>query len=411
MPAKRECSACGKSKPLTKDYFPYREENGGTKGYYRPQCLACYNDKRRKAHGAPRDAKLPKPIEEQLGQVEEHRLRKRLRDLEDKNAKLVADLSEGGEYNEFITEVLRRQNDKSRIQGRIIKPRERKSKLAEATPLVLASDWHVEEQVLPERVAYRNRYNLEISTRRMQRFFEATRWAVKHQRDVFKIRDLILWLGGDFMTNFLHEDDVENNLLAPLETVLYLEKNLSAGLDFLLEDPEIERFVIPCNDGNHGRTTKKMRAATRIQHSLETLLYAMLAAKYKNEKRLEFILPTSQFTFLEDVYGRTIRFLHGDVFKYGGGVGGITVPLFRAMGRWEKLKHADLTAMGHWHQRYNLPDCMVNGSLIGYNAYAMSGGFPFEPPVQSMRILEPRRFVCSDIPLFVSDREDDIANR
>ena len=61
---------------------------------------------------------------------------------------------------------------------------------------------------------------------------------------------------------------------------------------------------------------------------------------------------------------------------------GITVPLFRAMGRWEKTKHADLTCMGHWHQRYCLPDVMVNGSLIGYDAYAMGGGFPHEPPVQ-----------------------------
>lgn len=410
MPAKRECSACGKSKLLTKDFFPYAPGKRH-KDDFRPQCLVCYNDKRRAAHGAPRDAKPPKPIEEKLPPITEHRLKQRVRDLEDKNAKLVADLSEGGEYNEFITEVMRRQNDKSRIQGRIIRPRERKSKIAEATPLVLASDWHVEEQVRPEQVAGRNRYNLEISSRRMERFFEATLWAVKHQRDVFKIRDLIMWLGGDFMTNYLHEDDLETNLLAPLETVLFLEKNLIKGIDYLLSDPEIERFVFPCNDGNHGRTTKKMRAGTRIQHSLEVLLYSMLASRYKDEKRIEFILPTSQFTFVDDVYGRTIRCLHGDVFKYGGGVGGITVPLFRAMGRWEKLRHADLTIMGHWHQRYCLPDCMVNGSLIGYNAYAMSGGFPFEPPVQSMRILEPRRFVCSDIPLFVSEREDDIMNR
>ena len=405
MAKKRECSNCGAKKPLDSDHFPAKET--AHEGF-RPQCLVCYNDARRTKHGAPREAKPSKAIEETITQVEEHRLKRKVKDLEEKNAKLVEELSEGGEYNEFINSVFAHQNERP---AALIKPRERTSKLAEACPLVLASDWHVEEVVEPQRVAGRNRYNLDISTKRMQRFFEAYRWGVKHQRDVFKIRESVLWLGGDFMTNFLHEDDIENNALAPLETVLFLEKNISKGLDFLLEDPEIERYVIPCNDGNHGRTTKKMRAATRTQHSLEVLLYAMLAAKYKDEKRLEFILPTSQFTFLEDVYGRTIRFLHGDVFKYGGGVGGITVPLFRAMARWEKLKHADLTCMGHWHQRFNLPDCMVNGSLIGYNAYAMSGGFPFEPPVQSMRILSPRRFVCSDIPLFVSSLDDDIVTR
>lgn len=405
MPSSRKCSSCGSRKPLTSDYFPAQPEC--LEGF-RPQCLVCFNDKRKQQHGSIRPIKEPKPIEEKLAPVEEHRLKKRVRELEDQNSRLVADLSEGGEYNSLIAEVLRKQHER---RPALIHPRERKSKLAEATPLVLASDWHVEEQVLPERVEYRNRYNLEISTRRMTRFFEAFRWGMKHQRDVFKIRDAILWLGGDFMTNFLHEDDVENNLLAPLETLLFLRDNLITGIDYLLEDPEIERYILPCNDGNHARLTKKMRSATRVKHSIEVALYALLAKHYEKEPRIQFKLPTSQFTFLDDVYGRTIRFLHGDVFKYAGGVGGITVPLFRALARWEKLKHADLTAMGHWHQRYCLPDVMVNGSLIGYNSYAMAGGFPFEAPVQSMRMLDPRRFVCSDIPLFVSEREDDIMNR
>ncbi len=43
--------------------------------------------------------------------------------------------------------------------------------------------------------------------------------------------------------------------------------------------------------------------------------------------------------------------------------------------------------------------------------YAMSGGFPFEAPVQSMRILVPRRFCSSDVPMFVSERSDDDSNK
>jgi hypothetical protein len=252
---------------------------------------------------------------------------------------------------------------------------------------------------------------LEIATRRMERFFEAYRWGVNHQRHVFKIRDSILWLGGDFITNFLHDDDAETNGLAPLDAILFAQKNIIKGLEYLLEDPEIEQFTIPCNDGNHGRDGgKRMRNATRPQHSLEVFMYAQIAQYFRNEPRLKFILPTSQFTFLDDVYGKTIRFLHGDVFKFAGGVGGITVPLFRSLARWESVKRADLTCMGHWHQRISLWNLMVNGSLIGFNSYAMGGGFAFEAPVQSMRMLVPGRFVASDIPMFVSDREDDIAN-
>ena len=348
-----------------------------------------------------------KPRVEQITPVEEHRLRRRVKELEAQNRELIEQLSEGGEYHEVVREVLAKQHEAPPAR---IDPRERESHLKEATPLVLASDWHVEEEVTPEQVAGRNRYNLEIATGRMERFFESSMWAVRHQRDIFKIRDFIGWWGGDLLTNFLHEDDVENNQLAPLDTILFLQTNLIKGIDYWLTDPEIENFIFPCNDGNHGRTTKKMRNSTRREHSLEVFLYAQLAYHYRNEPRIKFILPTSQFTFLDDIYGRTIRFLHGDVFKYAGGVGGITVPLFRAMARWEKAKHADLTCMGHWHQRYCLPDCMVNGSMIGYNSYAMGGGFPYEPPVQSLRMLEPRRWCSVDIPLWVSELADDDRN-
>lgn len=346
-------------------------------------------------------------VEETITRVEEHRLKQRVRSLESEIKDLTEQLSDGGAYAEVIDEVLAHQGEQYQPT---ITPRERVSGLLEATPLVLASDWHIEHEVRPEQVAGRNRYNLEISARRMERHYEATRWAIKHQRDVFKIRDLIFWMGGDFIQNYLHEDDNESNLLSPTDAILFAQTSMTKGLDFLLEDPELEQIVLPCNDGNHGRLTKKMRSSTRIENSLEVFLYAQLAMHYRNEPRIKFILPTSQFTFLDDVYGRTIRFLHGDVFKYGGGVGGITVPMLRAKARWETVKHASLTCMGHWHQRICLPDLMVNGSLIGYDPYAMGGGFPFEPPVQSMRMLDSKRFCSTDIPLWSSERADDDMN-
>lgn len=391
---------CGKVKLLT-EYLEYLP------GKRRRQCKACFNERRKgRTHGGVKPNGVPIIRQEKLEAVVEHRLKQENRDLRTKNAQLAEELSDASEYREIVKAALAAPLQRPRIQ-----PRERKSGVREGTPLVLASDWHVEEEVKPERVAYRNKYNLEIAVQRMQRFFEAVRWGVRQQRDTFKIRDLILWLGGDFITNFLHEDDIENNQLPPLEALLFLQAEMVKGLMFLLEDPEIEQYVIPMNDGNHSRTTKKMRHATRMQHSLEVFLYAQLKLRFESEPRLKFIMPTSQFTFLDDVYGKTIRFLHGDVFKYVGGVGGLTIPLFRSLARWESVKHADLTCMGHWHQRICLPNVMVNGSLIGYNSYAMAGGFGFEAPAQSMRMLDSRRWTGADIPLYVAERSDDIATR
>jgi len=375
-------------------------------GKYTPGCPCAYCKRTAIRKG---DQKAPPIIRaERLEAVVEHRLKAENRELKAKNAELAAQLNDNSEYSEIIKAALAAPMQQPRIH-----PRERKSNLREGTPLVLASDWHIEEEVKPERVAFRNRYNLDIAAQRMQRFFEATRWGIRQQRDTFKIRDLVLWLGGDFITNFLHDGDAENNLLAPLDALLFWQAEVVKGLLFLLEDPEIEQFVIPMNDGNHGResNSRRINVAKRTQHSLEVFAYAQLKLRFANEPRLKFIMPTSEFNFVDDVYGKTIRFLHGDVFNYNGGVGGLTIPLLRAKPRWDSVKRADLTCMGHWHQRICLPDLMVNGSLIGYNAFAMSKGFAFESPSQSMRMLDSRRWTGADIPLYVAERADDAANK
>ena len=395
---------CGKVKLLT-EYLEHRP------GMRRRQCRACFNERRMgKTHygmGKRRDGK-PQVREEQLEAIVEHRLKQENRELRSKNEALAAELAGSSEYNEIIKAALAAPLQRPKIQ-----PRERKSGLREGTPLVLASDWHVEEEVKPERVAYRNRYNLEIATRRMERFFEAVRWGVRQQRDTFKIRDLILWLGGDFITNFLHDGDAENNQLAPLDALLFWQSNVVKGLLFLLEDTEIEQYVIPMNDGNHGResNSRKINVTKRVQHSLEVFMYAQLKLRFADEPRLKFVMPTSEFTFLDDVYSKTIRFLHGDAFNYNGGIGGITIPMLRSVPRWDSVKSADLTCMGHWHQRICLPNLLVNGSLIGYNSFAMSKGFSFESPSQSMRMLDSKRWTGADIPLYVADRDDDILTR
>lgn len=341
--------------------------------------------------------------QETLDAVQEHRLKRKVAELESK----LKDLTEIASKNDEMSQLMREVLSQPPVKG--IQPRERRSGLLEGTPLVLASDWHVEKEIRPEQVAGRNRYNLDIARQRMTRFFEAVRWAIQHQREVFKIRDMVLAIIGDIIDGYIHPDNREANLLSPVNAVAFAEAGISDGIRFLLEDPELERIVIPFCDGNHGRLTEKTRVATRIENSIEWLMYYQLQREFRDEPRVQFILPTSPFTFF-DVYDRTIRFTHGDTFRFASGVGGITIPLYKALAKWETVRHADLTALGHWHQRINLPDVMVNSSLCGFDSYAMSIGARMEPPSQSLRMLEPKRFCSTDIALWVAELEDDCMN-
>ena len=50
-------------------------------------------------------------------------------------------------------------------------------------------------------------------------------------------------------------DDMGVRGMAPLDALMFFQTNFIKGLNFLLEDDEIEQYVIPMNDGNHGRET------------------------------------------------------------------------------------------------------------------------------------------------------------
>lgn len=286
-----------------------------------------------------------------------------------------------------------------------IRPRERGGVLREATAVALASDWHIESSVTAAQVNGVNEYNLEIARRRCERYFSGLRYMYAYHGDHFLIRDMILWLGGDLITGYLHPDNIETNELSPVQAIATLHEWLADGIRSLLAGTEIERLQIVCSSGNHGRLTDKMRAASREANSIEWLLYKMLEREFADEPRIEFVIPAGSQTYVQ-VYDKTIRFLHGDDAKFGGGVGGITIPIYKALARWQTVRRADLTVLGHFHSQHMLPDLVINGSLIGYDAYAMSIGARYEEPQQAFFLMDSRRGMSMPSSIWVKDHDE-----
>lgn len=283
-----------------------------------------------------------------------------------------------------------------------IVPRERTSVLREATAVALASDWHIEESVDADAVNGVNEYNLQIAQKRVERFFGGFTYLIRYHQDHFKIRDALLWLGGDLITGYLREENLEANELSPVQAIATLHVWLATGIRSVLDTLEIERLHIVCNSGNHGRLTEKTRPSTREANSIEWLLYVGLAREFQNEPRVVFTLPKGSQTYV-DVYDWTIRFTHGDDAKFGGGVGGIMIPLKKAIARWQTYKPAHLTCLGHFHQYHDLSNLVVNGSLIGYNPYALSIGAEFEAPRQAFFLIDTKRGKTMPADIWVTE--------
>ncbi len=261
---------------------------------------------------------------------------------------------------------------------------------------------NVEEEVRQGETPYPNEYNPEIAERSLARFFAGYRWLIDFHRHAFQIRDAVLWLGGDLMTGHIHEELKESTATAPLETILWLRPRIKAGIDVLLEDTGLERLLIPCSYGNHGRDTHKSFRAKGAAHSYEWLLYQWLASQYADEPRVSFLADASAHQYLR-VYEFDLHFHHGDETNYGGGVGGVTIPVNKSVAQWDLAKRCHYHHFGHWHQYIDTGRVAINGSVIGYNAYAMSIKATPEAPAQGFYVLDSKRGKTCRSPIWVRE--------
>lgn len=270
-----------------------------------------------------------------------------------------------------------------------IKPK-LKSHQGEATVVVLASDWHIEERVDPNTINDLNTHNLDIARERAVEFFQAALRLTEILGKDVKISTMILALLGDFITGDIHEEMMETAEVEPALAIIEAQKILASGIQFLLDNSKLD-LVIPCHSGNHARTTKETRHATEAGHSLEYLLYHMLADHFAGNKRVKFIIPRSYHSFVT-VYGEVIRFHHGHNLRYGGGVGGLTIPVNKAIAQWNKSnKDVTLDCFGHWHTRFDGGNFIANGSNIGFNAFAVSIKASYDRPSQTLFLIDKKR--------------------
>ena len=258
-----------------------------------------------------------------------------------------------------------------------------------AVPILVASDWHIEERVDSSTINGLNEFDLEIAKQRASFFFSNSLRLVRMFNQDVKIDTIVLALLGDFVTNYLHDENRETNLLGPTEAIIFVKDLLYNGIKFLLENSDY-RLVIPCCYGNHGRLTQKMRHGNIKGTSLELIIYKWLSDIFKDEPRVQFDIAGGQM-LIADIVGRRIRFHHGDLIRYQGGVGGITIPLNKAIAQLNKALPVHLDIIGHWHQFLSGRNYLVNGSLIGYNAFAQYIKAEFEEPKQVFVLVDRDR--------------------
>ena len=262
-----------------------------------------------------------------------------------------------------------------------------KGKLHPATMVLLISDVHAEETVRSETVNNLNEYDLTVCEKRLAELQERFLAMLEHERRLAQIDRVVIWLGGDLISGMIHPELAEENSLHPLAAIRWVGERLRSFIDTVADNAR--EVVIATSCGNHGRTTEKLRT-NEADTSYEHHLYLTMRAAEKR-KNVRWQIGEGHLNYL-DLDGFVIRFCHGHAIKFSGGIGGIHVPLKKAIAAWDTHRPAHVTCIGHWHQFSAGRNYVSNGSVIGYSAYAVrikaEGG---EQPAQAAIVIDHKR--------------------
>lgn len=275
------------------------------------------------------------------------------------------------------------------------------------TPWLMLSDLHLDEVVRPEELGGVNKYDRRIAELRLRTTFENTVDVCRNYWNGIAYDGIVCALGGDLYSGDIHDELTQTNEDTLLGSILHWQDHLAAGISLLAD--EFGKVHVPVVVGNHSRRTRKPRSKFRARDNFDWFTGHMLARTFANDKRITFDVADSADTFVQS-YGHRVCITHGDQATGGGGIGGIWPPLMRLDARKRARANAvnqgyDLLVMGHWHQLVFGPQFIVNGSLKGYDEYAYTSNFGFEPPQQALWLMTPEHGKTWTAPILPQNRK------
>lgn len=275
----------------------------------------------------------------------------------------------------------------------------------EATAIINVNDWHFEERIKKEAVNGVNEFNIKIAKARSKKLWQSAVSLVDMCRSRSAIQTIVVNILGDLITGYIHDELVATNEVPPGEAIMAVFECLTSGLEFLKRETKAKEIIVPCVCGNHGRFTKRKWSKLGPGTSFEGMLYNMLARWFeaKNDKVIRFVLPQGDMTYIT-LYDKVVRITHGDNIRYYGGIGGVHIPLRKALDVWNTYKQADYNYLGHWHSDLTGEDYRISGSLIGFSEYSLRIKARYQKPSQAFELQHPRYGATARFPIILEER-------
>ena len=253
--------------------------------------------------------------------------------------------------------------------------------------IALFSDAHIEETVKSASVMGLNEYNVKIARERIEKYFANLVSCLNTD----KVEYLLFASLGDTISGFIHEELSQSNELTPLEATFEAQNLIYNGLKYICDNTELKHIKFVGIVGNHSRVTDKIQHSNGYKMSYEWLMYKNIQKQAELEGLpIEFDIPESEMAIEDTSDGKRFLFIHG--FQIKGSGNGTVCGIYPSLGRlslkYGKVYKQDKIYLGHFHSCISIPNAVVNGSIIGYNSYALTNGFAYEEPAQMYELYD-----------------------
>ena len=275
-------------------------------------------------------------------------------------------------------------------------------------PTLFLSDLHWGETVYPSQINGVNEYSVRVARERLATAVNSAIYLLSIISPKMEYPGIVVPLGGDMISGNIYDELTATNELNSMPSVLDLYGVL-VGVVTTMAD-KFGHVFLPCASGNHGRDTRKIWNKDRHATSFDWLLYRFLAKRFDGDKRVTFFIPDGPDAYYK-VYNHAYLLTHGDSFRGGDGVIGVMGPIIRGDHKKRSRNSQidmdyDTMLLGHFHQYVHHGRFIINGSLKGYDEYAYSNNFSFEPPQQALWLTHPKHGITYRMPVYVDHKRE-----
>jgi hypothetical protein len=278
-------------------------------------------------------------------------------------------------------------------------------------PSLFLSDIHYGEVVDPKQVFGVNKFNASIAVQRVMHTIDTTLHLTFGILKDPKFPGIALILGGDNINGVLRDESLAGNDRQIMTQAIEVADLLHSTILKLIK--HYGKVFVVGVPGNHGRDTKKPWADFYAETNFDWLVYQMLERFLQRQVQsgeVAFTTPPARDVTFR-MAGRGFRLTHGDQFRGGDSIIGPLGPITRgdnkkramAMSLPTDAEDYDTLLVAHFHRLYMSPSLIINGAIKGYDAYALSNNFSYEPPQQALFFTHEKYGINHYLPVLADE--------